>query len=46
MKMFKECSITISEKLSLNFLNIENYSKEFIELIEQEIGFIRNGDPR
>ena len=42
--MFKESSIKISEKLTLNFLNIENYSKEFIELIEQEIGFIRNGD--
>ncbi|MES2588661.1 MAG: hypothetical protein V4622_06750 [Bacteroidota bacterium] len=25
-------------------MNIENYSKEFLELIEQEIGYIRNGD--
>lgn len=42
--MFKETQIVLSEKLTLNLLNIENYSKEFIELIEQEIGHIRNGD--
>lgn len=42
--MFKETQIILSEKLTLHLLNIESYSKELLELIEQEIGHIRNGD--
>lgn len=34
----------MSEKLTLNLLNIESYSAELLELIEQEIGHIRNGN--
>lgn len=42
--MFNETEIVISEKITLNFLNIESYSDSLIALITKEIGFIRNGD--
>lgn len=42
--MFKETQIILSEKLTLNLLNIESYSGELLQLIEQEIGHIRNGN--
>lgn len=44
MNIFNETQIILSERVTFNFLNIENYSKELISLIEREIGFIRNGD--
>lgn len=44
MSIFNETQIILSERVTLNFLNIENYSKELISLIEREIGYIRNGD--
>ena len=44
MKIFNETIIQLSKEITLNFLNIENYSDEFLQLIENEIGFIRNGD--
>lgn len=44
MGIFNETIIQLSEKVTLNFLNIENYSNELLRLIEKEIVFIRNGD--
>ncbi|MFV8352197.1 hypothetical protein [Flavobacterium sp. XS2P14] len=44
MKIFNETVIQLNKEITLNFLNIENYSDEFLQLIENEIGFIRNGD--
>ncbi|MVO08786.1 hypothetical protein GOQ30_06370 [Flavobacterium sp. TP390] len=42
--MFNNNVIEISDKLCLNFINIESYSNDFIDLIEKEIALIRNGD--
>ena len=44
MNIFGETQVNLSKDIILNFLNIENYSNELFELIEKEIGYIRNGD--
>ncbi|KFF21043.1 hypothetical protein [Chryseobacterium sp. JM1] len=43
MTIFHETQISLSKKVTLHFLNIENYSHDLVKLIEDEIGFIRNG---
>lgn len=43
MKIFNETLIVLNSKITLNFLNIEKYSSELLDLIKKEIGFIRNG---
>jgi hypothetical protein len=43
MNIFNHTIIQLSKKVTVNFINVESYTNAFIELIEKEIGFIRNG---
>jgi hypothetical protein len=43
MSIFNHTVIQLNKKVTLNFINIESYTNDFIKLIEKEIGFIRNG---
>lgn len=44
MNIFNHTVIQLDKKVTLNFINVENYTNDFIKLIEAEIGFIRNGN--
>jgi hypothetical protein len=43
MNIFNHTVIQLDKKVTLNFINVENYTKDLVKLIEEEIGFIRNG---
>lgn len=44
MSIFGETRIDISKRITLNFINIENYSAELFSLINDEIAKIWDGD--
>lgn len=44
MNIFAEKQIKLSRRLTLNFINIENYSQELFSLINDEIAKIWDGD--
>jgi len=43
MNIFNHTVIQLDKKVTLNFINVENYTNDLVNLIEAEIGFIRNG---